>query len=77
MSRVLRRVDILDVDGYDFVFLSGTNDDGRRVLAIQMRVSDTERYKPVIEIDTDFENFYKDTDSDIVRDDPIEPPDPR
>lgn len=54
-----------DAEGFQYQFSLDRNRDGRRVLALYMRLRNARVWNPVIELDTDFQPYYKDAETDI------------
>lgn len=60
-----RYVIIDNEDGMDYAVALGRNSEGRRVIFIGMREIGLEDFQPIIEMDVDSPNFYRDTRSEL------------
>lgn len=57
--------EFVDSERFEYHFDIGKNRDGRRVIALYMRVAGGKVWHPTIEMDIDFETFFKDGNSDL------------
>jgi hypothetical protein len=61
-----RTVEILGFNGLDYLLAAGLNRDGKRVLMIGLRVAGSpDPYRPAIEMDLEFANYYRDVDAGL------------